>query len=475
MHSNVAHRGPGSLSTSIAVMKIKEFSVTKLFGYFTYKVPLKGDSIAILHGPNGCGKTTVLKLLKAVADVDLLHLQRTSFEEFRITFFDERVLQVTRELAPVPEGKDEKRERLRHRHTVRFCLHLGNGKKHEFKPSGNIPSPMEFPLSSFERYYPELVRMGPRAWQHRESGEIFNLEDVQLLYGAHLPPHMRIEQPTWLKELSADLSPYLIQTQRLLKLAPVQPDPSYASESQSKTSEFVEIYSAEIKELISKRLAESVTIAQSRDRTFPTRLLTQQTPINIVEAELRQKFNDMEEKRRALIATGMLGDEQGLPLPAKEMDVMEMKVLWLYLQDVEQKLEVFDDLQKRIQAFMEILNKKLNPKGKSINVSREKGFVFESKFGDKPHLAAKDLSSGEQHQVVLFYELLFRTKPGGLILIDEPEISLHVNWQRLFLDDVERVVRLLKQNVVIATHSPQIINNRWDLTAALDGGVQDDA
>ena len=39
------------------------------------------------------------------------------------------------------------------------------------------------------------------------------------------------------------------------------------------------------------------------------------------------------------------------------------------------------------------------------------------------------LSSGEQHLLVLYYDMIFRFAKGTLILVDEPEISLHVSWQ----------------------------------------------
>ena len=53
-------------------------------------------------------------------------------------------------------------------------------------------------------------------------------------------------------------------------------------------------------------------------------------------------------------------------------------------------------------------------------------------------------------------------------MIDEPEISLHVVWQLAFLDDIKDIINLKKIDVVIATHSPQIINDDWDLTVNLE-------
>ena len=99
---------------------------------------------------------------------------------------------------------------------------------------------------------------------------------------------------------------------------------------------------------------------------------------------------------------------------------------------------------------------------KSIKISSERGFYFETIENEELELT--QLSSGEQHQVVLLYELIFKTNEHTLILIDEPEISLHVTWQKEFLQDIEKIKEIQKNMVVvIATHSPQIINGRWDL------------
>jgi len=83
-------------------------------------------------------------------------------------------------------------------------------------------------------------------------------------------------------------------------------------------------------------------------------------------------------------------------------------------------------------------------------------------------LPLENLSSGEQHELVLFYELLFRVTPGSLILIDEPELSLHIVWQEQFLKDVEQITQLSDIDLVLATHSPDIISDRRDLVVELE-------
>ena len=70
---------------------------------------------------------------------------------------------------------------------------------------------------------------------------------------------------------------------------------------------------------------------------------------------------------------------------------------------------------------------------------------------------------------IIFFTLLFRTPPGTLVLIDEPEISLHIHWQRKFLKTVKRIQALNPIDVIIATHSPDIIFDRRDLSVSLRG------
>ena len=84
-----------------------------------------------------------------------------------------------------------------------------------------------------------------------------------------------------------------------------------------------------------------------------------------------------------------------------------------------------------------------------------------------PPLALEALSSGEQHELVLHYDLLFRVRPNILVLIDEPELSLHVAWQKRFLPDLLEIVATARFGVLIATHSPYIVGDYSDLMIGL--------
>ena len=179
-------------------------------------------------------------------------------------------------------------------------------------------------------------------------------------------------------------------------------------------------------------------------------------------------MSELDKKRSRLEEIGILAKEDKevsvVSLPSREVAGDTKDVLTLYVQDVEEKLSVFDKIADKIALFKEMIDKRFLYK--SIVISKETGFTFITQDGEALPLTA--LSSGEQHELVLLYQLLFKTKPNSLILIDEPEISLHIAWQQEVVQDLQEITRLASFDVLTATHSPDIIHDRWDLAVRLE-------
>ncbi|MCW8275955.1 ATP-binding protein [Pseudomonas sp. PCH199] len=70
-----------------------------------------------------------------------------------------------------------------------------------------------------------------------------------------------------------------------------------------------------------------------------------------------------------------------------------------------------------------------------------------------------ELSSGEQQMLALLVKVAVSATPNALILIDEPEISLHVSWQRLLPVMLSRMCEHFECDMVIATHSPLLVTS----------------
>ncbi len=101
---------------------------------------------------------------------------------------------------------------------------------------------------------------------------------------------------------------------------------------------------------------------------------------------------------------------------------------------------------------------------KEMSINQEKGFVFTDDSGTQ--LAPHDLSLGEQNVLALFYDLIFHVAPGALVLIDEPDVSLHVVWQREFLSTLWGVATA-RSGLLLVTHSPSFIPDSWDMVVPL--------
>lgn len=72
------------------------------------------------------------------------------------------------------------------------------------------------------------------------------------------------------------------------------------------------------------------------------------------------------------------------------------------------------------------------------------------------------LSSGEKQIMIMLYVLLFHAEPGSVVIIDEPEISMHIVWQQKLGAVFSDICKVRGLQIIAATHSPQVIHDLWD-------------
>ncbi len=176
----------------------------------------------------------------------------------------------------------------------------------------------------------------------------------------------------------------------------------------------------------------------------------------ITDEQIRARYAEQNDKRARLAALALTPVEPDIPLLTRPLQDWERQVLWRHLDDTAQKLATFDALLARVTLLQELTNRRFLRKHIEVNVEDGLRIVADNGIRIQP----RDLSSGEQHQLIMLYDLLFAVTPGALVLVDEPEISLHVAWQREFLPDMIRVLQVTGARCLVATHSPQIIG-KW--------------
>ena len=106
--------------------------------------------------------------------------------------------------------------------------------------------------------------------------------------------------------------------------------------------------------------------------------------------------------------------------------------------------------------FITSLNHMFSESNKSVSLNNK--FELEFKFNNEI-LNFPQLSSGERQVIYILLKVAIATKDNALILMDEPEISLHLSWQEKLLAQIREINP--NSQIIIVTHSPAIVMNGW--------------
>ncbi len=113
------------------------------------------------------------------------------------------------------------------------------------------------------------------------------------------------------------------------------------------------------------------------------------------------------------------------------------------------------ELTQPKKQFQDLIDELFAPTAKTI--LRDSNEILFSQYGETipPYM----LSSGEKQILVILLTALVQENRPGVMLMDEPEISLHIEWQQRLIT----LVRTLNPNVqiILCTHSPAIVMNGW--------------
>jgi len=114
-----------------------------------------------------------------------------------------------------------------------------------------------------------------------------------------------------------------------------------------------------------------------------------------------------------------------------------------------------------LNNFKKIANELFAPK-KTYN-DKDGEVFFTLNDNTKTKILLSQLSSGEKQMLILLYTTIIQNNKECITLWDEPEVSLHIEWQRKLI----RVIRELNPNMqlIIATHSPSILFEGWEKRA----------
>jgi ABC-type ATPase involved in cell division len=448
-------------------------AVKRLFGRFSYSVDLKlEDRITILHGPNGCGKTTLLRLVGNALTGRYDALMPVAFDRLDLHF--DNGAAVTFERQP----SDPRKTAAPRRGAPAKLIARFDGQDGEVRLL--TEENRERVAHYIDRFVTGYERVDVEAWIHPATGTQATLEELFLAHRDRFPSHIRDQLAgregkiaQRLREFLEPMKVFVIDTQRLIAARDAELIAERSSSAMVRhrrelpgMTPAVLSYANLLKEAIRDHLQKYGLKASTLDRSLPNRILSSARSEGSPEV-LRNRYKAVLERRSNLVSAGVLQETQGFDVSFPDtLEPLAEHVLRIYLDDMESKLSVFDGFAERVQLFKSLIHGLF--KYKQISVGPTNGFEF---ITDEQQVLTPDrLSSGEQHQLVLLFDLLFRVDEHALILVDEPELSLHVEWQQKVLSNFRQISELRDLDFLVATHSPDVIHDRWDLTVALAGG-----
>lgn len=429
-------------------MKITAIRILGLFGLYNYHIPFNSEAyVNLITSPNGYGKTTILTIINNLTKGYLFYFYNLPFDEIVIELTEGNQIIITKK--EVSTESSESSDFRRSKETnVNFSW---------ISPTSSI----SFDIND------KRIKSALRALKRQLSltnDDINNLHSADLrnkiLYSEEfyniLSNPLSEYQEFQLK--SHSLSATFIPANRIYGDQLVDPDDDTELSWYKESLSPIKVVSHELRQELKEIRMNYLIQAQKLDSEFLTTLLNSTTVFT--EDEYKRKVSYLNSKVESLLKYNLINRLKFLEYSNKGDDA---RILSTHINEVERKLSIYDDFLKKIELFSALIENKVFA-NKRFTLSPTYGIRCISDNGSIIDLDS--LSSGEQNELILLYDFIFRVQDHSILLIDEPENSLHVTWQRLFINDIQLIAEKKNLQAIIATHSSRIaasVKSTWDL------------
>lgn len=439
--------------------RLVEFSIEHLYGLYNHSIKFdQTESVAILHGPNGVGKTALLKCIDYLLSSNFSELRKIPYSKIYAKLSNGVHFKLTRVGVGINDllmraVDPSQKLAIEVFYKGEFQLDYTFSAESDVGSGGGIP--------------PWYRRLSDAHFLDEASGEVYSSEYVSKKFLRGGGKTKDKKNLSVIQDMLGVVGVHLVDTNRLYRKV----ESSWPKPKSTQMKFSVQDCSDYVVGLINSAQNNYGKASQALDQSFPHRFISDiDRPMEIYE--LKERLKKLSEKLGMLMGVGLLDTGNFNNFDPESLDGVDQnkaKIMDLYVRDSEEKLAVFDDLAMKIKLILNSLNRKF--KNKEVFLNKESGLVIRGPKGLE--LPLESLSSGEQHEMVLLCELLFKVPYGTLVLIDEPELSLHVKWQREFLPELLSIAQKVGFVAIVATHSPFIVGDRFDLMVSLDPGVDE--
>jgi energy-coupling factor transporter ATP-binding protein EcfA2 len=452
-------RPPRSGQAAKEAHRIASVEVDELFGLYSYKIAVPGTdhrrepSLLLLYGDNGSGKTTILQLIyHLLAKEDnrghRTYIAKTPFRRLRISLDPATVVEATRTGAVLVGD---------------YRIRISRDGTQVVEADAEVDENLAIPQQ--EQRSPEKRR---RWRQFLEALAELNLSFFFLRDDRRADPN-DAGGPT-ISAAGTFFADELVNP-RIVRVSREQPEDrlqetidgleTWIRDEALRGANISEAGTRDLYADVAKRIAESGQPGRTE---------------RVDAAGLVESLHALERRSGAFVDLGLASpphlDEIVRILNSSSGSTRSLigRVITPYVDSLKARLDAQEELMELVTLFLRRLNRFL--RDKTVTYELANGFAIKAASGLP--LAASQLSSGERQLFALLAQVIVARSKASVFLIDEPEISLNVKWQRTLVDTLLQLVRGTQVQFILATHSLELLATHREHVYRLGQEAADD-
>lgn len=427
-------------------LSIEEVHIEKLFGFYNYSIPFtKADisKLLILYGDNGCGKTTILNLIFYLLSTKeqsgfKSKICKIKFKKINIRFQNGIEIGAERSLSDFGTYTYY----IRSNDQVLYSVHLVSDETNAI----NITKQSEEDQREYKRIMDYLGKLNIHT---------FFLTDDRKIHSSQTSTAHENEYD--LNEIISSRGNYSIRDLDSLKRK------GFQVKNQLSIEPAIEKLLQWIR---NKTIAGSRTGEKNSQVIFSDIIknylnLSESENIGKRKEEILKEIEEIEKKTPSFVALGLVEkfETKILKNSVKKANNDEQTkylstIIIPFLEGFNAKLAALEKVEKTVNLFISIVNDYFSNKKISFNLNN--GFSLSHANGEP--ITFDCLSSGEKQLLLLLINTIASSEDATIFIIDEPEISLNIKWQRKLIQTLLTFSKDKNIQFILATHSIELLS-----------------
>lgn len=428
-----------------SIMKIKRLIVEELYGHINYDINFNND-ITFLYGDNGCGKTTILNIVTFIITGKIYKLFDYQFKEIKLIYQPSNSKKTQEIIVNSTENNDITLEFLSEVATLQQHMEYMN-KPSEEREDLNRLYFSKYPIlesirNTFNYIYLPL---------NRNSSLVI---DSPYVYRNRRMAQMRYNHSKG-RFSDSKFDPTLYEVETLVANAHNKAT-STLNRINEEFSDSILKSSLDIENIISmdKIVQYMLSLNSAKIKEMQTEYINVLKTLNKWDSASSNKVNAFFDSLQRDISNSKENNNKvDIRFFFKLSEVSKITNIIDKAADVEKAKK---EARSPLETFLLTVNRFISNGGKKEICIDEDGIIF-LKTNDQKSIGIQNMSSGEKQIVTFFAYLIFglENTNQSIFIVDEPELSLHLNWQRQFVDSIMEINHSVQ--LIFATHAPEMI------------------